>query len=234
MRDSRARRTRPAITAWIDRVGRGGAATAEEQRLGHGGTRPLLEIEPDSAPGGGIERHLAILEPLALPDVNAAGPVMQPEVGKAERRHLADSQSGLDHELGQRIVAPGMPMAGGAGGAKQPMDLGIQQTSRLEPARLTDAPEVTGDISPHRPRPLGPAAQAAQGFEPAVDRGRTLARSDQRLAIGRQVELAQPVDHDGLLRGRLVPSQKMPQVVAVAAHRGGRQIGAPEVVDEAA
>jgi hypothetical protein len=105
------------------------------------------EILLECAARGGIQRHLAGFEAFAVADAHGAGTVAQGDVGRPQCRHFADAQPGLQHHLGQRVVARSEAMGRSAGGAQQCMDLGIGQTGRLAIAHHAHRPEIAGDIA---------------------------------------------------------------------------------------
>ena len=56
---------------------------------------------------------------------------------------------------------------------------------------------------------------------------------DHGLAISNQVELGQPLDHDHSAFDRLMPRQKMTQIIAIAAHGRSGEVFPLEAGDEA-
>jgi hypothetical protein len=148
-------------------------AAAEEQRILGAGAGAQLEILTQGAAHGGVERDLAILEALAVPDAHAAGAVAQHDIGQAQGTDLADPKPGLHQELHEGVVAPGQTVGRGAGGAQQGVDLGVGEADRLTIAHPAHRPDVTGDIPVQGAGILRPAAKSPQGIEPPVDRGRS-------------------------------------------------------------
>lgn len=179
----------------------------------------------------GVQRHLAVLQPLAVTDVNTARPVAQADIGDPQRGHLAYPEPGLKHELDKRIVASGKAMGGSAGCPQQRMDLGVEKAKWLTLAWQPDAPDIAGGIDGDRARCLGPSAKTAQGIKPPVHRSWAIAGGDHRLTVSDQVEFAQLFDAAATVVRRM-PKEEMPQIVAVAAHGRLGTILAAETVDE--
>jgi hypothetical protein len=88
---------------------------AEEQHIRLTWSLTRIEILPERAPSGSVQRYIACFEPLAMPNTDAAGAVAYGQVGDLQRGDFADAQSGLEHQLDKRIVARGMTMAGRTG-----------------------------------------------------------------------------------------------------------------------
>jgi hypothetical protein len=120
-----------------------------------------------------------------------------------------------------------------AGGTQQSMDLERGQTDGLAVAGQTDRPDPGGDVGGDGPGGLGPAQQAADRLETAVDGGRLeLALGDHVLAPGDDVVLGQPGQlGQGAVQGG-VPGGELEQIVAVAPAGGGREILGGEAVEE--
>ena len=128
-----------------------------------------------------------------MADAERAGALAQGDVGAPQGGHLADPQAGLQHELDQGVVAPGEAMGALASGAQQSMDLGRGEADGLAVAGQMDRPDPGGDVGGDNPGGLGPAQQAADGLETAVDGGcPELAAGDHVLAPGDDVVLGQP------------------------------------------
>ena len=113
------------------------------------------------------------------------------------------------------------------------MNLGVLKAEWLTMARQADAPNITGEIAGHQARPLSPSTQTAKCIKPAVYRCRTVPRRDHGLAISDQIELRQSFQHDGVPVDRLMPNEKMAQIISVAACSGGGKVFSLEAVDEA-
>src|SRR5271166_1271814 len=62
--------------------------------------RILLKELAQRAAGGGVERHFAFLEALAMADAYRAGALAQGDVAATQGHHLPDPQTGLQHEFG--------------------------------------------------------------------------------------------------------------------------------------
>ena len=92
---------------WIERTDRQGrvALRAEHRILGSRGRVVLVQLAQRPA-GGGVERHLALLEALAVADADHTGAVAQGDVGAAQRGHLADAQAGLPTSAGPTSAGP--------------------------------------------------------------------------------------------------------------------------------
>jgi hypothetical protein len=178
----------------LDRAHRQGfvAGGAEHRGLRPSGRIPLEELAQRPA-GSGVERHLALLEALAVADADRAGPVAQRDVGAAQGRNFADPQTGLQHELDQGVIAPGEAMGTLAGGTQQAMDFGRGQADRFALAGQANRPDFRSDVGGDDAAGLGPAQQPADRFQTAVDRGRlVLAQGEHVLAPGDHIVLGQP------------------------------------------
>ncbi len=104
------------------------------------------------------------------------------------------------------------------------MDLDVGQAGRLAVARGAHGPDVAGSVGSQGAGPARPAAQPAQGVQPAVDRSRPEASGDHVLAVGDQLVFGELLKDEGTVMDRAVPSDEVAQVVAVAAQRGGCQV----------
>ena len=112
----------------------------------------------ERAARGCVQCHLARLETLALADTHAAGTVVHGDVGNLERGDLADAQPGLQHELCQRVVPRREAVGGGAGSAKQRVNLDVGQADRLAVANSTHGPNVMCDVGSQRAGAARPSA----------------------------------------------------------------------------
>lgn len=168
-----------------------------------------------------------------MTDVNRTGPLPQGDIRASQRRDLADTQTRLQHELNEGVVAPGQAMGAFAGGAQQGMHLGGGQADRLAVARQAHGFDVAGDVGGDSAAGLGPTQEASDGFEASVDGGRfELALGEHVLTPGDDVVFGQP-GQVGLGTVQVdVPSCEIEQVVAVAATGGSREILGGKTVEE--
>ena len=103
---------------------------------------------------------------------NRAGTFAKHNVSPPQRRHLADPQASLKHELDQGIIAPRKPVRTLARSAQQAMHLRGRET---EWAGFTDDAhrlDVDSDVASHSAIGFSPAQQSAHRLEPAVDGSR--------------------------------------------------------------
>jgi hypothetical protein len=108
----------------------------------------------------GTDAHLA----LPFPDL---------QVFDAQRRRLADSQARLQQELYDGVVAARQRPAGLAGGTQQSLDLHRQQCFGARAPRRPRKLQLGGHVGAQFAGRVCPAAEAAQGFELAIDAGRS-------------------------------------------------------------
>ena len=197
------------------------------------GSRILLEQLAQRPAGCGVERHLAFLKTLAMTDENRAGPLPQGDIGAAQRRDLADAQTGLQHELDQGVIAMCEAMGTRAGGAQQAMHLGRGHADRLAVAGQANRLNLASNVGGGGTTGFGPSQETADCFQATIDGGRfELAPGEHVLAPGNDVVFDQPGQLGlGTVQG-CVPSCELKQVVAVAAACGGREIGGGEMVEE--
>src|SRR5271167_692112 len=90
--------------------------------------RLLFEQLAQGAPGCRVQWYLTFLEALAAPYPDGAAPIAENDVTPPQRRHLADPQAGLEHELHEGIIASGETMGTFASGTQQAVHVGGRQT----------------------------------------------------------------------------------------------------------
>ena len=145
---------------------------------------------------------------------------------------LADSKAGLQHQLHERVIAPGEAVRRRARSAQKSVRLGVSESRRLAVAHDAHRPQITRDVVTQGAGDAGPAAQPAQRVESAVNGGGAAADSEQVLAIGDQVVFAEALQREAAILNAGVPGEKMAQVIAVAATRRRRDIGARQLGEE--
>jgi hypothetical protein len=82
-----------------------GLPAAGKERRRPGRPHTMLEVLPEGAPRGGVQRHLARFESFALADANAAGAVAHADIGDGQGCDLPHAQPGLQHDLRQPVVS---------------------------------------------------------------------------------------------------------------------------------
>ena len=118
-----------------------------------------------------------------------------------------------------------------AGEAQQGVDLGLGQSHRPGIAHRSHRFELQRDVIFKQPVLMRPATESPQCFKPAVDGGRFQCLDvNEVLAVVDQVKDRQLLETRALGLGE--PAQELLQVVTVAAHRGRREIIAPQTVHE--
>ena len=220
------------MTAWIVRTGIVVSRLLTNSGASLSGAWPPFEILLERAAHGGVQGHFTRLETLAVADAHAAGAVVHGDVGNLQRGDFTDAQSGLKHELRDRVVPRREAMGGGAGRAKQRVDLDVGQAGRLAVAHRAHGPDVARGIGSQDAGPARPSAQPAQGVQPAIDRGGPPTGGDHVLAVGDQFVFGEPLDGEGAVLHRAVPGEEVAQIVAVTAQGGRREVVARQAGEE--
>ncbi len=123
-------------------------------------------------------------------------------------------------------------MGGRARGAQQGVHLGVGQASRLAVALGAHGTDVEHGAGWQGAGAARPAAEPAQGVEPAVDRGGPEASGAHVLTVGGQLVPGQVLKDERAVMDCAVPGGEVVQVVAVAAQRRRRQVIARQAGEE--
>ena len=99
-----------------------------------------------------------------MTNADSSGAVADSNVGNLKRGYLANSEPGLKHQLGKRIVTRGQTVARCSGRPKQRVNLDIIETGRLAVAYHAHWSNVADKITRHGTGSARPPKKPSQGL----------------------------------------------------------------------